>query len=215
MHQLHQAIGILGGTFDPIHIGHLRMAIELYELLKLSKVHIIPSYQPVHRDQPLASSSQRLAMVRCAVASEPTLYADPREIERQQPSYMIDTLVQMRKEMPDTPFCLLVGMDAFLDFPTWHRFDEIPQFAHIVVAHRPSFQLSSNDILTQIMSQYMQSEIDYIHHHLAGGIFQLPIPGLDIAAANIRKQIAMGKNPRYLLPEGVYDYIQQHGIYQK
>jgi nicotinate-nucleotide adenylyltransferase len=96
MYQTHKAIGILGGTFDPIHMGHLRMALELYEVLDLAKVHIVPCYQPVHRKFPAASPEQRFAMVECAVANEPALYADPREIRRKNPSYTIDTLLELR-----------------------------------------------------------------------------------------------------------------------
>ncbi len=110
----HQAIGILGGTFDPIHYGHLRMALELRDALDLAKVHIVPCYQPVHRKQPVASPKQRLAMVKCAISNEPELIADDREIRRQGPSYMIDTLLDMRAEMPQqTSLCLLVELMHF------------------------------------------------------------------------------------------------------
>ena len=119
MHQTHKALGILGGTFDPIHLGHLRMAIELYESLDLMKVHLTPCFRPVHRKLPVASPEQRLAMVECAVDSEPALFADPREIARKVPSYTIDTLLDLHEELPQTPLCLLMGIDAFLGFPSW------------------------------------------------------------------------------------------------
>lgn len=215
MDHFHKAIGILGGTFDPIHVGHLRMALESYETLGLAKIHLIPCYQPVHRDLPVASPEQRLAMVKSAIADEPALFADAREIQRKEPSYMIDTLKDLRNEMPKTPLCLLVGIDAFLGFPTWHRFDEILNIAHVVVAHRPSFQLPQNGVLAEFMKKYLQGETAYIRTNLAGGIFLLPITALEISSSEIRKLIAMGRNPRYLLPDGVYNYIQQHGTYKK
>ncbi len=213
MHQTHTALGILGGTFDPIHFGHLRMALELYEVLNLMKVHIVPCYQPVHRKMPAATPDQRLAMVQCAIASEPALFADDREIRRQKPSYTIDTLLELRKEMPNTPLCLLVGIDAFLGFTSWNRWEEILDNAHIIVAHRPQYHLPANGLIAELMKERLQSEMAYIHENMAGGILFRPITSLEISASDIRKQIAMGRNPRYLLPNGVYEYIKQHGTY--
>ncbi|OGT40155.1 MAG: hypothetical protein A3F12_07830 [Gammaproteobacteria bacterium RIFCSPHIGHO2_12_FULL_38_14] len=215
MHQTHKAIGILGGTFDPIHMGHLRMALELYEALDLAKVHLIPCHRPVHRKLPSASPKDRLEMVRCAVASEPVLYVDDREIHRETPSYMIDTLLEMHQEMPNTPLCLLLGIDAFLGFTSWHRWQEILNQAHIIVAYRPRYQLPSTGIIADIVKERLQHEHAIIHEHLAGSILLRPITALEISATDIRKQIAMGRNPRYLLPDSVYDYIKQHDIYSK
>ena len=213
MHQTHKAIGILGGTFDPIHFGHLRMALELYEALDLAKVHIIPCYQPMHRREPHASPEFRLAMVTTAIASEPALFADDREIRRKGPTYTIDTLIEMNAEFPETPLCLLIGIDAFLGFLSWHRYKEILSYAHIVVAHRPHYQLPSSGEIRDLIYKHQQQEIAYIHENLAGGIFFRPITALEISATDIRKQIAMGRNPRYLLPDNVYQLIKQHNTY--
>jgi nicotinate-nucleotide adenylyltransferase len=215
MDQPQRAIGILGGTFDPIHIGHLRMALESYEVLGLAKVHLVPCYEPVHRSLPAASPEDRLAMTVCAADNEPSLYADAREIQRKGPSYTIDTLEEIRQEMPNTPLCLLIGIDALIGFPTWHRFMEILDFAHLIVAYRPSFQMPTTGVLADIVKSRLQHEKAYIHANLAGGILTLPMTALEISASEIRKQIAMGRNPRYLLPDSVYEYIQQHGIYHK
>lgn len=213
MHQTHKAIGILGGTFDPIHLGHLRMALELYEALDLAKVHITPCFQPVHRKNPTASPEQRLAMVKCAVANEPALFADDREIRRHGPSYFIDTILGMREEMPTTPLCLIIGIDAFLGFTSWHRWKEILNQIHLIVAHRPNYQLPHTGIIADLMKERLQQDISFIHENQAGGILLRPITALEISATDIRKQIAMGRNPRYLLPDSVYDYIKQQGIY--
>jgi nicotinate-nucleotide adenylyltransferase len=213
MHQLEQPIGILGGTFDPIHMGHLRMALELHDALSLAKVHIIPCLQPVHRKLPAATAEQRMAMVKCAISNEPALIADDREIRRNGPSYMIDTLLDVRKELPNSPLCLIVGIDAFLGFASWHRYQDILDIAHIVVAHRPQYQLPASGVITDLVKNKRQTDTAYIHHHLAGGLLLWPITALDISATDIRKQIAMGKNPRYLLPDEVYQYIKQHGVY--
>jgi len=213
MHQTHKAIGILGGTFDPIHLGHLRLALELYEALDLAKVHLIPCHQPVHRKSPAASPDQRLAMVKCAVANEQALHADDREIRRQGPSYMVDTLISLREEFPDSPLCLLIGIDAFLGFPSWNRWKEILGLAHIVIAHRPQYHLPSTGIVSDLLKERLQHEISYIHENMAGGILLRPITALEISASDIRKLIAMGRNPRYLLPDEVFNYIKQHGTY--
>ncbi|HLB43098.1 MAG TPA: nicotinate-nucleotide adenylyltransferase [Gammaproteobacteria bacterium] len=210
---MHQTIGILGGTFDPIHFGHLRLALELYETLDLAKIHIIPCYQPVHRKLPVASPEQRLAMVECAVTGEPALYADPREMKHHCPSYMIDTILQFRQEMPRTPLCLLLGIDTFLGFTSWHRWQEILDHVHLVIAHRPLYQLPSTGIIADLIKERLRSEATSIHDHLSGGIIIRPITSLEISATDIRKQIAMGRNPRYLLPDSVYNYIKQHGTY--
>lgn len=213
MQQTKAAVGILGGTFDPIHLGHLRMALELHDALHLAKVHIIPCREPVHRKPPAASSEQRLAMVKCAVAREPALYADAREIRRNTPSYTIDTLLEMRAEMPHTPLCLLLGIDAFMDFTNWHQWQHILEQAHIVVAYRPQYQLPATGAIVDLLQERQQQDPAYVHQHSAGGILLHPITALEISASDIRKQIAMGGNPRYLLSESVYDYIKQHGTY--
>ncbi len=213
MHQTHKAIGILGGTFDPIHLGHLRMALELYEALDLARVHMLPTHQPLYRKQPVATPNQRLSMVEVAVEGEPALVADDREIRRPGPTYTIDTLIEMREELPSIPLCLLVGIDAFLGFPSWHRFTEILDYAHLIVAHRPHYHLSQGGIVADLLKEHRQHEIAYLHEHLSGGILLRPITALEISATDIRKQIAMGRNPRYLLPDNVYDYIKRYGIY--
>ena len=212
-HESHQPIGILGGTFDPIHLGHLRLALELHDALQLARVHVIPCFRPVHRKLPAASPEQRLSMVETAVKNEPALYADNREIRRKNPSYMIDTLLEMRAEFPDTPLCLLVGIDAFLGFPSWHRWKDIMQEAHIIVAHRPQYQLPQTGVIADLLRERLLQDPVYIHQHKAGKIMLQPITQLEISASDIRKQIAMGRNPRYLLPDSVYEYIQQHGTY--
>lgn len=208
-----QALGILGGTFDPIHLGHLRLALELHDSLNLSKVHIIPCYRPVHRKLPVATPEQRLAMVECAVEGEPAFYADAREIRRENPSYMIDTLLEMREEMPSVPFCLLIGIDAFLGFPSWHRFEDILKESHLVVAHRPQYQLPKSGVVADLLQARLKDDHNYVQEHRGGGILLMPITQLEISASDIRKQIAMGRNPRYLLPDRVYDYIKQYGTY--
>jgi nicotinate-nucleotide adenylyltransferase len=153
MHQLSQAIGILGGTFDPIHFGHLRTALELCDALNLAQVRLIPCYQPVHRKLPAASPQQRLAMVKEAIAGEPALQVDTCEIDRQGPSYTIDTLQILSKNFPNTPLCMIMGIDALLSFSSWHRWEEILTLSHLIVAHRPQYQLPHTGIIANLLKE--------------------------------------------------------------
>lgn len=213
MYQLQQAIGILGGTFDPIHFGHLRSALELYQALDLAEVRLIPCYQPVHRKLPVATPEQRIAMVRRAIESEKALRVDDCEIKRKGPSYTIDTLEYLHKKLPDTPLCLIMGIDALLSFSSWHRWEEILLLAHLVVAHRPQYQLPQTGIVADLLKQRLKQSPTALHECMAGNIVLHPVTPLEISATDIRKQIAMGRNPRYLLPNNVYKYIQEHGVY--
>lgn len=206
-------VGILGGTFDPIHFGHLRMAIELYETLGLEKVHLIPCYQPVHRATPIASAHHRLAMVQIAAQGEEALYVDDREIKRQGLSYTIDTLKDLRQEMPKQPLSLLVGIDAFLGFLSWHNALDIFNYAHVVIAHRPNYELPQTGPIANLIQKHLQKDRNATHRKLCGGILLCPITALEIAASDIRSQVNLLQNPRFLLPDGVYDYIKQHQFY--
>ncbi len=213
MHNLQQPTGILGGTFDPIHFGHLRTALELRQTLDLAEVLIIPCYQPMHRKAPVATPEQRLAMVQQAIANEPSLRIDSCEIQRKGPSYTIDTLEILRKKLPHTPLCVIIGIDALLNFPSWHRYEDILKLAHLVVAHRPFYHLPQTGIIAELIKNRLVNSPLALHETLAGHILMHPVTSLEISATDIRKQIAMGRNPRYLLPDSVYEYIQQHGVY--
>lgn len=213
MSKLQRAIGILGGTFDPIHFGHLRTALELHQTLELAQVCLIPCYQPVHRKLPIATPEQRLAMVRKAIEHEPALTVDDCEIQRKGPSYTIDTLMLLQKKMPNTPLCLIMGIDAFLNFPSWHRWQEILKRAHLIVVHRPQYHLPQTGTVADLLKQRLKQEPESLHHTLAGNIILHPVTPLEISATDIRKQIAMGRSPRYLVPDSVNKYIQQHGVY--
>jgi len=213
MVNLKQPIGILGGTFDPIHFGHLRTALELREAHELAEVRLVPCYQPVHRKHPVASPEHRLNMVRTAIADEPALTVDDCEILRKGPSYTIDTLETLHQKMPDTPLCLIMGIDALLGFPSWHRWQDILTLAHLIIAHRPQYHLPKAGIVADLLKKRLKHHSAALHECMAGHIVLHPVTPLDISATDIRKQIASDQNPRYLLPDGVYDYIRQHGVY--
>lgn len=211
---MNKAIGIWGGTFDPIHLGHLRTALEVAQQLRLAKVHIIPTFTPPHRDQPVASPHQRLEMARIATANEPLFFVDEREMTRKGVSYSIDSLIELRNELGATPLCFMIGTDAFYSLPTWHRYTELLTYAHLIVISRPGFEAPTQGEMADLFAK-RQHSIDFLHQQSAGGIFAVTTTSLAISASNIRKEIAMGMNPRYLLPDDVYNYIQHNGIYQQ
>lgn len=213
MHQRPQPIGLLGGTFDPIHFGHLRTALELHQALELAEVRLIPCYLPVHRKTPVASAEHRLAMVRSAIEDEPTLTVDDCEIQRKGPSYTIDTLEKLHQRLPDTPLCLIMGIDALLGFPSWHRWEDILKLAHLIVAHRPQYHLPQTGIVAQLLKARLKHGPTALQEASAGNIVLHPVTALEISATDIRKQIAMDRNPRFLLPDSVYRYIKDHGVY--
>ena len=146
-------IGIFGGTFDPIHYGHLRTALELKALLDLDKVHFVPCANPPHRTAPMSDGALRLRMVEAAIRGEPGFVADDRELKRAGVSYTIDTLASFRAELPGRSLCLLLGMDAFLGLPQWRRWRELTTLAHIVVAHRPGWDAPTTGTLGELLRE--------------------------------------------------------------
>ena len=144
-------IGVLGGTFDPIHYGHLRTAFELWQALKLAEVRFLPTGNPPHRERTLADAALRVEMVRAAVADQPPFVVDDREVRRAGASYTVDTLTELRSENPERSLCLLLGMDAFLGLPNWHRWRELFDLAHVVVAHRPGWKAPLHGPLGELM----------------------------------------------------------------
>jgi len=209
-------VGILGGTFDPVHFGHLRSALELLENLGLAEVRLIPGGHPPHRAPPRASASARLAMLELAVAGQPGLQVDTRELERAGPSYMVDTLTSLRGEVGTKPLCLLLGADAFLGLPSWHRWQELLQLAHLVVMHRPGWELTEDLAapLAQLVATQRVHEAAALAAQPAGALLLAPVTPLDISATAIRELIATGRSPRYLLPDAVWEHIQAHDLYK-
>lgn len=208
------AIGIFGGTFDPIHYGHLRPALDVAEALDLAEVRFIPSGRPPHRGQPVASPELRLEMVRAAVAPEPRFVVDEREIHADRPSYSVTTLESLRRERPDTPLCLIVGMDAFLGLAGWHRWRQLLDLAHLVVAHRPGWHLQAEGELSTLVAAHQLHDPAGLHEVPAGHIFLQTVIQLEISSTAIREIVAAGGDVRYLLPEAVRELIVTAGCYR-
>jgi nicotinate-nucleotide adenylyltransferase len=212
-------IGILGGTFDPIHHGHLRLAQEAADKLRLAEVRFIPSGTPPHRASPGAAAEHRLAMVRLAVAGNSLFTVDDQELRRSGPGYTVDTLQELRNQAgANQSLVLLMGADAFLDLATWSRWHQLFSLTHVAVAYRPGFPV---DTWQSRMPQPLAAEYDArlmrqplgVHTAPAGGIVVVPIAALDISATLIREAVRAGANPRYLLPDQVIQYIQEHELY--
>ncbi len=208
-------IGIFGGTFDPIHYGHLRTAFELLQALRLGEVRFMPNGDPPHREQMIASTEQRLAMVKAAIAGQAGFTLDDRETRRSGPSYTVDTLSALRAELPDRSLCLIVGMDSFLTLPSWHQWREILKLAHLVVAHRPGWRAPTMGPLGELLVDCGTGSVNDLRDAVAGKIFIHAVTQLEISSTDIRKSIAAGRDPRYLMPDGVCKLIAETGCYAR
>jgi nicotinate-nucleotide adenylyltransferase len=202
----------MGGTFDPVHNGHLRVAIEACEALALDHVRLIPLHEPYHRTGPIASPALRAAMLQVAV--RPPLVVDTCEIERGGVSYTIDTLLAMRARWPQRSLCMLIGRDAYYGLPRWRRADELLSLAHIVVAARPDVEAHHDPALDELVANAQAARVDELHDMRAGRVFFLDIPLLPIASSELRARRAAGRVIRHLVPESVDDLITEHSLYR-
>jgi len=207
-------IGIFGGTFDPVHFGHLRPALEVQQALGLNEVRFIPAGQPPHRETPYASTPQRLSMLRAAIEDQPGFVVDERELRREGPSYMVDTLASLREEVGQTPLCLILGYDAFLGLPGWHQWNSLIELAHLVITHRPGWSHDELDDALQSLVKQCETGVERLSEQAAGGLLFVPVTQLDISATIIREQIRAGQDIRYLLPDTVYRIIREQKLYR-
>ncbi len=207
-------IGILGGTFDPIHFGHLRTALDVKQALKLDEIRLIPLRQAVHREQPDTPAEMRLRMVEAAISATPGFAVDEREIRRISASYTVDTLLSLREELSDDdPLCLLMGSDAFESFLTWFQPLDITALAHLVIMTRPGQSTVANPALQQLVASRLATDPAELHSAPAGRILFQPVTQLDISATNIRTMVANGEIPRFLLPDAVLEIIEREKLY--
>ena len=201
-------IGILGGTFDPIHYGHLRTALDVWQTLGLDEVRFIPLRDPPHRRQLQSTPEQRMAMVQTAIQTEPAFVADDREIRRAGKSYTLDTLLSLRKELEEIPICLLIGSDAFRGFTSWRNPNEILELAHLVVMQRPG------EVNPNIYPERVTNNPKAMSAKPGGLILFYAVTQLDISATDIREMLQHGRSPRYLLPDPVLEIIREQQLYR-
>jgi nicotinate-nucleotide adenylyltransferase len=208
-------VGVLGGTFDPIHYGHLRPALELLETLELAEIRFVPCRIPAHRGTPRVTAEQRLALVRLATDDQPGFVTDDRELRREGPSYMVDTLASLRGDLGgETPLCLIVGTDAFRELHTWRRWRDLSELAHIVVMQRPGVLKPFQPALEEFVAPRVVHDAFALRRKPAGRILFQPVTQLNISATRIRALLARGQSPRYLLPETVLAFIHDRALYR-
>lgn len=214
-------LGLLGGTFDPIHFGHLRLAEEAREALGLERVLLIPSGRPPHRDAPRSSAADRLAMVRLAAADNAALAVDDGEVFAAGRSYTVLTLQRLRAAWgPQRPLVLILGADAFAGLPAWHRWPELFELAHIAVANRPGYAphgrrwpATLSGELDAACAGRIATDPAVLRAAPAGRVVPFDMTPLAISASLVRDLIAGGHSARYLLPDPVLDYIGLHHLY--
>lgn len=208
-------VGVFGGTFDPIHYGHLRTAFEMLQALRFEQVRFIPCGDPPHRGETFATAEDRLEMVRAAIEEQPGFVVDDMEVRRDGPSYSIDTLTTLREEFPKRSLGLILGMDAFLGLPRWHRWTEILDAAHIVVAHRPGWRAPDIGPLGKLINEHGTLRVDDLHETRHGRIHIHAVTQLEISSTEIRELVDAGRDPRFLMPESVRNVIATSACYGK
>ncbi len=211
---------VLGGTFDPIHLAHLRLAEEMTDVFGFAEVRFVPAAVPPHRGKPRASAQQRREMVSLAIAGNSRFTLDDRELRRDGASYTFDTLTELRSEIGERPLCLLMGADAFVALTTWYRWRELFDLAHFVVARRPGYPLEQ---LAASLPSALRA--DFLRRHApdhsgvnlapAGRIFTHDLTALDVSATVLRDLITRGRSLRYLIPDSVIAYIHEHRLYRE
>lgn len=210
-------LGIFGGTFDPVHYGHLRLAEEARQHLGLETVRWIPAGQPPHRTPPLSTPRQRLDMVASALAGHPAFELDTAEIHSTAPSYTLHTLERLRAELgADRPLVFLLGSDAFTHFSTWFRWQDILSLAHLGIAHRAGEAPNAEVLppnLAAVFREHYASEAAALAQTPSGKIRTFAMTPLGISSTQIRQLRQQGESVRYLLPDSVVDYIDQHLLY--
>jgi nicotinate-nucleotide adenylyltransferase len=207
---------MLGGTFDPIHHGHLRCAWELKEQLGLDELRLIPCHRPVHRAQPDTESVHRLAMVRLAVQGITGLSVDDREIVRDTPSYSIDTLRSLKAELgQDVGLIMALGTDSFASLSTWHEWESLLDYCHIVIMMRPGsgLPLEQDSKEGALLARHQVKSLSELRQGSKGGILPWKVTALDISATAIRSEANQGISPRFLLPDVIWDYIKENKLY--
>ena len=208
-------IGIFGGTFDPVHFGHLRPALDVLQNAELDQIRFLPNKTPPHRDQPWLSSAIRKQLVELAIADIPQFVLDERELKREGPSYMVDTLAELKQQFVDDSLCLIMGMDAFAGFTQWHQWQSILELCNLIIITRPGiamFDQGGADFGEHqaMLKARVVSDVKALKQRQHGQILLQSTTLLDISATQIRDLLSSGKSIQYLLPENVREFLQKN-----
>ncbi len=209
-------IGIFGGTFDPVHLGHIKPALDVKQSLGLEELRFIPCSIPAHRAAPIATVEQRLAMLHAAIDGHENCIIDERELNRQGVSYMVDTLQSLQHDLSGKRFCLIIGMDAFLGLNQWYQWQRLFDLANCVVTYRPGFELDLAQLPADLFNEVKQRQVDSVKVFIEkqqGAILFMPVTQLDISATDIRQRVKHEKSIEEFVPPAVNNVIQQQQIY--
>jgi len=208
-----EPLALFGGTFDPVHYGHLRCADEARQKLNLERLYLLPAGNPAHRATPQATADQRLDMLQLAQSEFPALAIDSRELRRSGPSYMVDTLRELREENPQRSLLLLLGQDAANRLHKWNRWEELFELANLVILTRPNEVEDYRHDLANKMADRLVPTVSELHDVAANKVLQLQVSPIDISATTIQSMMRLGRMPKSMTPEAVYRYIEENQLY--
>ncbi len=209
-------IGVLGGSFDPIHFGHIKPSLQLAEKFQLQLITLIPCKISPFKDNTFASVQHRWNMLSIVSGSSELFEADPRELERDSASYTYETLREIASEVSDeVTLFWIMGEDALLDFPKWHQAEKIMQLCHVLVMRRPGYDVSEAVEVSQWLQPYMCGDQDKLAEKKCGYIYMTDVELFDVSSTKIRQTVQAGKQPRFMLPGGVWNYIKRNNLYQE
>tara|TARA_Y100001935_G_C17311592_1_gene516884 strand:- start:10185 stop:10850 length:666 start_codon:yes stop_codon:yes gene_type:complete len=207
-------IGVLGGTFDPIHLGHLSIAIDAINLLGTKNIRFIPSNIPVHRSIPQANANHRMAMIELLANEDKRIIADPREVARKGESYMIETIRSLKTDFPSKVICLILGNDAFNEFLTWKDPDEILSLSHIIVMKRPGVIDTNNEAIVRLLKNHKCTKIEEMESNNFGKILFYPATQINISSSDVRVKIKENKDLSGTLHPKIISYISENNLYK-
>lgn len=208
-------IGIFGGSFDPPHFGHIKSALALLENFEFTQIRFMPCQLSPHKENVFADAQHRWQMLNLVCSSQSKLVVDDRELIRQGPSYTIDSMVELREEIGgNQSLVLIVGIDAYLAFCKWHRYEEILSYCHIIVLHRPGYSLSKSGCEKEYYELNKTEDSKLLATQSHGKIYKSKLEKLDISSTLIRETIAQGKQPKYMLPGNVWNYVRRNKLYK-
>ena len=207
------AIGFLGGSFDPIHNGHLFPAIESAQKLQLQQLFLLPNHIAPHKNRSHCTTDQRVEMVKLAIQDIPELYIDTRELNRDSASYTVETLKEIRSQYPTVPICFIMGMDSLINFDSWYQWHDILNYCHLVICARPGWKSEFNNTIQTLLNNHRTDSINELHQLTSGKIYFQDTTQLDISSTQIRNNIKHHLSVEKLIPIQVNAFIKENQLY--